>query len=107
MNDPSQPNPAPSPAGKKHGVPLGPVPVFNCIININPRGADGLVQARVANLPELTAEGASEREVLQRLVADFKRIVSERHAAGQPIDWQDPPLPPEPGEQQRLVAIHL
>jgi hypothetical protein len=83
------------------------VPVFNCVVNINPRAADGLVQARVANLPEIAAEGASEREVLQRVVADFKRLVSERHAAGQSIEWRDPPLQPQPGEVQRLIAVHL
>ena len=107
MTDPTPHDPLAALAGKKHGVPLGPVPVFNCVVNINPRGADGLVQARVANLPDIATEGASEREVLQRLVADFKRFVSERHAAGQAIEWQDPPLQPEPGEQQRLIAVHL
>ena len=100
-------NPLAALAGKKHGVPLGPVPVFNCIVLVSPKGADGKVRARVANLPEIAVEGASEREVLQRLVADFKRIVGERHAAGQAIAWQEPPHSPQPGEQQRLIAVHL
>ena len=107
MSDEAQPDALAHLAGKKHGVPLGPVPVFNCIVIVSPRGPDGKVRARVANLPEIAAEGSSEREVLQQVVAEFKRIVGARHAAGQEIPWQDPPLRPEPAEQQRLIAVHL
>ena len=107
MTLPDSSDPLAALAGKKHGVPLGPVPVFNCIVIVSPRAADGKVRARVANLPEIAVEGASEREVLQRIVADFKRIVGERHAAGQTITWQEPPLKPETSEQQRLIGVHL
>jgi hypothetical protein len=94
-------------AGKKHGIPLGPVPVFNCVVIVTPRAADGKVRARVANLPDIAVAGASEREVLQGIVAQFKQVVGQLHAAGQSIPWQDPPLKPEPHEQQRLIAVHL
>ena len=107
MSEPSPSNPLAALAGKKHGVPLGPVPVFNCIVIVSPKNSAGRVQACVANLPEISAEAASERDALQQIVADFKRIVGQRHAAGQPIAWQEPPLQPGPGEQQRLIAVHL
>jgi hypothetical protein len=93
--------------GKKHGMPLGPVPVFNCIVNLSPAGQGGAVRAQVANLPEIVIEAPTEREVLQRVVAEFKRIVGGRHAAGEPIGWTDPALPPEADQQQRLIAVHL
>jgi len=107
MSDSAEANPLAALAGKKHGVPLGPVPVFNCIVIVSPKDAAGKVRARVANLPEIAAEGSSERDVLQQLVSEFKRVVGERHAAAQAIHWQDPPLQPQPGDQQRLIAVHL
>lgn len=104
-SDPSDPASNSLP-GKRHGVPLGPVPVFNCIVNLSPAEQGG-VNAVVANLPELAITAVSEREALQRIVAEFKRIVGLRHAAGDPIGWQDPPQPLPPGGQQRLIAVHL
>ena len=83
------------------------VPVYNCLVLVAPRNAAGLVVARAANLAGLSAEGSSEREALQKLVPAFKAALAAYHAGGEPIPWLDPPHAPEPGEQQRWIAVHL
>jgi hypothetical protein len=82
------------------------VPVFNCVVNVGP-GADGIVEATVANLPGIAGRGKSEREALAQVVPQFKAIVAKHHAAGQPIPWIDPPTLPAAGQSQRLIAVHL
>ncbi len=87
-------------------APLG-VPVFNCVVNVAPVGADGLVVATVANLAGLSGQGKSEREALAAVVGQFKSAMSAYHAAGTPIPWIDPPNATAAGETQRLIAVHL
>jgi hypothetical protein len=65
------------------------------------------VTARVANLAGMEMRGASEREVLQRIVAAFKSHVAARYEAKQPIEWIEPLAPPGAAEQTRLIAVHL
>lgn len=83
------------------------VPVFNCVVNVASRGADGIVVATVANLAGLSGRGQSEREALASAVGQFKATVSRYHADGGPIPWIEPPTRPIAGETQRLIAVHL
>lgn len=94
------------PRVKKLGPPVG-VPVYNCVALIASRGADGLVHARAANIAELRTSGASEREALQHLVGAFKIIVSQSLAEGREVPILAEPQDPQPGETQRLIAVHL
>lgn len=90
--------------------PISPpveVPVFNCLVLVAPRNAAGMVVARAANLAGLSAEGKTEREALQKLVASFKSTLTTCRESGQSISWIDPPVVPEPFEQQRWIAVHL
>jgi len=83
------------------------VPVFNCVVNVAPPGADGIVVATVANLAGLSGRGKSEREALTSVVGQFKSTVARYHAEGGAIPWIDPPTRPAAGETQRLIAVHL
>jgi len=91
----------------KHITPPVDVPVYNCLALVAPRNCAGLVVTRAANLSNLTTEGASEREALQKLVTAFKQELAAHHAQGTAIPWLDPPLAAAPGEQQRWLAVHL
>jgi hypothetical protein len=82
-------------------------PVFNCVVNVAARTADGLVVATVANLAGLVSQGVSEREALAAVVSQFKTTVARCYGAGTPIPWINPPVPPAAGETQRLIAVHL
>lgn len=88
-------------------LPPADVPVFNCIVIVSPRDAEGLVLARAAELAGMEGRGKSEREALSQVVAQFKDFVSRHYAAGDEIPWLKPPLAPQPGDQQRLIAVHL
>jgi hypothetical protein len=83
------------------------VPVFNCVVNVAPAGADGVVIARVANLAGIEGRGRTEREALAQAVAAFKAFISQKHNAGEPIPFLTKALDPAPGEVQRLIALHL
>ena len=89
-------------------LPTSPqnVPVFNCVVHVAPPDAEGTVIARVANLPGLEARGRSEREALTQIVAAFKAAVAAQVAAGETIQFIEPPQP-SAGETQRLIAVHL
>ena len=82
------------------------VPVFSCLIYVS-HGDNGQVRARVANLPGLQCAAASERQALAILVPSFKKRLVELMQTDTPIPWTDPPVPPEPQEQQRFVPVHL
>lgn len=82
------------------------VPVFNCVVNVAPADAQGIIVARVANLPGIAGRGRSEREALAQAVTAFKARIAELHAAGQPIALTEP-TKPAAGETQRLIAVHL
>ncbi len=87
-------------------APLG-VPVFNCVVNVAPPGADGSVVATVANVVGISGQGKSEREALAAVVAQFKAAMARYHADKTPVPWIDPPTPPAAGQAQRLIAVHL
>ena len=84
------------------------VPVFNCVVNVAPAGAEGLVVATVANLAGFRGQGKSEREALASVVGQFKAAVDTLpFGRNEPIPWIDPPTKPAAGETQRLIAVHL
>jgi len=87
------------------------VPAFACIVYVH-TSEDGTVIGRVANLAgddscDIRASGGSERDVLGKLVREFKSRVSKLLAEGQEIPWIDPPEPPLENEQVRSVPMHL
>jgi hypothetical protein len=84
--------------------PIG-VPVFNCVVYVSCSEAG--VQARVANLDGLQFRAANERAALAQIVPAFKQRVAELLQAGEPIPWVDPIPPLQPGEEQRLIPVHL
>ncbi len=85
----------------------GSVPVYNCHACLSPPDGEGWIAARACNLPAVVARGRTEREALGLLVTAFKAAVLRYTDACQPIPWADPPAPPQPGEQQRWIAVHL
>jgi hypothetical protein len=102
--------PMPSESPHPHVKQLGPpesVPVYNCIALVAPRGADGLVHVRAANVAGLRTSGQTEREALQHLVGAFKIILSQATTEGRPVPILEQPLAAAPDEQQRLIAVHL
>ncbi len=82
------------------------VPVFNCIVHVH-RDDQGNVQGRVANLPDLVCTAATERDLLAKIVKEFKRVIREYSEKETPIPWVVPPKAKEPNEQSRLIPVHL
>ena len=91
---------------RKIGPPEA-VPVYNCVVIVSPRNEAGVVVARVATLPDVVGEGESERQTLQKIVAEFKARLIRHRASGEAIPWLDPPQTPRAGEQCRWIAVHL
>jgi hypothetical protein len=89
------------------GFPRADVPVYNCHVLVAPRDAEGWVVARASNLPEVTARGRSEREALANVVAAFKTAIIRHTAGGGAVPWAAQPIEPQPGDQQRWIAVHL
>ena len=87
--------------------PAESVPVFNCRVIVSPRDAAGQVTAQAAELEGLSAEGASEREALQKLVSLFKARLAELVAAQKEIPWIRPGLSAAPGQRELFIAVHL
>ncbi|QEG22365.1 hypothetical protein [Mariniblastus fucicola] len=88
------------------GKPTPGVPTFACLIYLS-QDDSGKSIARVANLGGLQASAASPRDAMMRVCREFKEIVRGAHAAGEEIDWIDPPMEPKPGEQVRSIPVHL
>ena len=86
---------------------LGPVPVFDCHVALSPPGDDGVIQGVCLSLPEITASGRSEREVLQKIAADFKAAVVRYRAAGGEIPWSKASAELASGWRQRWLPVHL
>jgi hypothetical protein len=94
------------PRVKALGPPVG-VPVYNCIALVSPRGDDGLVHVRAANVSDLRTSGASEREALQHLVGAFKIVISQAVAEGRAVPLLEQPHAKRSDETERLIAVHL
>lgn len=84
-----------------------PVPVYDCHVILSPPDASGVIRGRVSSLPGITAVGKSEREVLQRIVKEFKGALVRFREISQPIPWSPSPETPGPGESQRWIPVHL
>jgi len=84
----------------------GSVPVFNCVVHVG-REPDGVFVARVANLPGIEARGQSEREALAQAIAEFKSTLARFQSNGEPIPWLEKTADLQPGEAERLIAVHL
>lgn len=83
------------------------VPVFNCHVILSPATDDGKIVGRAANLPEISASGPTERDVLRSVMQQFKTRVKESMDAGQPVSFLDPPQTPGQGEVERFIPVHL
>lgn len=87
--------------------PAESVPVFNCRVIVSPSDAAGQVTACAAELEGLSAQGASEREALQKLVAVFKSRLTELVATKQEIPWVRPGMSAAAGQRELFIAVHL
>ncbi|MCR9198925.1 MAG: hypothetical protein NXI04_09795 [Planctomycetaceae bacterium] len=86
---------------------LNPVPVFSCIVILGQPDDSGKRQARVANLAGITAEGASERDLLTAIMKKFRAVTQGFTERGEQIPWIEPPETPGNGESQRFIPVHL
>jgi hypothetical protein len=85
-----------------------PVPVYDCHVLLTKPAAPGEPwRARCAAAPDVHAEGANERAVLQTLVTRFKFFLHEHRLKGEPIPWTQPELTPVAGEVERWIPVHL
>lgn len=100
MNDPNPLNLIPE--GE-----LNPVPVFSCIVILGRPDDSGAREARVANLPGITAHGASERDLLTAIMKKFRAACQDYTSKGAEIPWREPPETPGEGESQRFIPVHL
>ena len=87
------------------------VPVFVCIVYVH-SNEDGTMIGRVANLAGgddcgMRASGNSERDVLGKLVREFKARVVKMLEDRQEVSLMDPPPQPLENEQVRSVPVHL
>ena len=82
------------------------VPVFACIVYVH-KNDDSTLFGRVANLAGIEASGSSERDVLGKIMREFKSRISKMIEEGQEIPWVDPPQPPLENEQIRSIPMHL
>jgi hypothetical protein len=87
--------------------PPADVPVYNCHVLVAPRDAEGWIVARASALPEVMGRGRSEREALANVVAAFKAAIIRSTAVGGQVAWSAQPLAPQPGDQERWIAVHL
>lgn len=81
------------------------VPVFDCHILLS-KNDDGSLTGVVSNLPEVHGTAQNERDLLRKLMNEFKASVSRYTADGKTIPWQET-RKPAPGEQQRWIPVHL
>jgi hypothetical protein len=84
-----------------------PVPVYDCHVILSGPDAAGLLHGRVTNLPGLTASARTERDLLRKLVTDFKAALISYREQGQPVPWIEGRAIPQPGESQRWIPVHL
>ena len=83
-------------------------PTFTCLVYLS-KDDSGKSIARVANLANLQATGATPRDAMMRVCREFKEQVRGAYAAGEEnaLPWIDPPKAPQPGEQVRTIPVHL
>ena len=84
------------------------VPVFDCHVILSlPDENQNLYRAVVSNLPEVTAEGATERDCLHKIVSQFKSALQSYQENKAQIPWASTKLELKPGQQERWIPVHL
>ena len=99
-------NPGPSADLPLSGDGTMPVPVYDCHVILAPPDGEGVIHGRVTTLPEITARGKMERDVLQRIVKDFKAALIGYRERGEVVPWRQAEQPRD-GETQRWIPVHL
>ena len=82
------------------------VPTFACLVYLS-QDQSGAWVARVANLDGLQVTAATPRDAMARVCRQFKERVRTAYAAGETIDWIEPPEDPLAGELVRSIPVHL
>lgn len=82
------------------------VPVYNCAVIIS-RLDTGKIHGQVGNLDDIEVSASTEREVLQEIVKQFKRVIGKYIESKQPIPWIEPPRKPVKDQVERLIPVHL
>ncbi|PHS11823.1 MAG: hypothetical protein COA78_09040 [Blastopirellula sp.] len=82
------------------------IPVYSCCVLVRKSEGSGY-HARVANLADITVQGSSERDVLQKITTTIKSSLKNWVQSGGTIPWVDPPAEKLESEQERFLAIHL
>lgn len=83
------------------------VPVFDCHVILTPPGQSGEVfRARVANLSQISAAAATERDCLRQIVEQFKSFLKAALQSSDEIEWE-PAQTPATGETERWIPVHL
>jgi len=81
--------------------------VYDCHVVLSGPDADGLLRGRVTTLAGVEAAARSERELLTRLVQQFKQTLTQCREQGRPPPWTTETVKPGPGERQRWIPVHL
>ena len=58
-------------------------------------------------MPDLEFTASTERDLLGKIVKEFKRAVLEYSQSANGVPWIEPPIAKEPNEQTRLIPVHL
>jgi hypothetical protein len=85
----------------------GSAPVFNCIAILKTDPETRKIHGRSANLPNISATGNSERDVLIAITRQFKWAITKANAEQHQILWIDPPERAAEGEVERFIPVHL
>jgi hypothetical protein len=88
-------------------TPAEPVPVYDCHVIFSGPDAEGRLHGRVTNLPDLSANARSERELLTQLVRRFKQTITQCRTEGREVPWLRDRVRPAVGEHQRWIPVHL
>ena len=83
------------------------VPVYTCHVLVSGPSEQVEYRVSVTSLPGFTATVGNERELLTRLVEQFKRCIIEHRQQGQPVPWIEAPERPANDERQRWIPVHL
>jgi len=99
-------------AGDQSALPQLPithsgVPVFDCHVILSAPNDKGVIQGRVSSLDGIVAEANNERDLLRKIVDQFKATVKQFHDQDQPIPWREPAEKAQDGEQERWIPVHL
>lgn len=84
------------------------VPVYDCHVILSlPDQEENSYRAVVSNLPEVTAQGPTERDCLHQIVSRFKAAIRAYQEEQRTIPWKEPKLEPQPRQQERWIPVHL